>query len=299
MNRRGAATFVLCRDCGYVARCPDCDIPLTFHKHGEGGQLLCHYCGYQSAPPVRCPQCGSARIRYFGTGTASAAEAVESEFAGARVLRWDRDTAHGRAAHESIWARFAAGEADVLVGTQMIVKGLDLPRVTLVGVLLAETALSLPDYRAAERTFQLLTQAAGRAGRSWRGGRVILQTYQPENYAIQAAAHHDYETFYQRELEYRRLLDYPPYKRLVRLIFSAPSPAQAQREAQSAAEALRIRIAAQNLSATRLIGPLPAPFAKLDGMYYWHILARTTDPLALIGEAAAHWVVDIDPTETL
>ncbi len=299
LNRRGAATFVLCRDCGYVARCPDCDIPLTFHKHGEGGQLLCHYCGYQSAPPVRCPQCGSARIRYFGAGTASAAEAVESEFAGARVLRWDRDTAHGRGAHEAIWARFAAGEADVLIGTQMIVKGLDLPRVTLVGVLLAETALSLPDYRAAERTFQLLTQAAGRAGRSWRGGKVILQTYQPQNYAIQAAAHHDYETFYQRELEYRRLLDYPPYKRLVRLIFSAPSPTQAQREAESAAEALRARIAAQNLTATRLIGPLPAPFAKLDGMYYWHILARTTDPLALIGEAAGSWVVDIDPTETL
>lgn len=299
LNRRGAATFVLCRECGYVARCPECDIPLTFHKHGESGQLICHYCGHHAEPPKRCPQCNSNRIRFFGAGTASVVEAVESEFAGARVLRWDRDTAHERGAHEAIWTRFAAGEADVLVGTQMIVKGLDLPRVTLVGVMLAETALSLPDYRAAERTFQLLTQAAGRAGRGWRGGKVILQTYQPQNYAIQAAAHHDYETFYARELEYRRLLDYPPYKRLVRLLFSAPSPAQAQREAEAAAEVLRAHIAAENLSATRLIGPTTAHFGKLDGVYYWHILARTTEPARLIGEPAAHWVVDVDPTDTL
>jgi len=299
LNRRGAATFVLCRDCGYVARCPACDIPLTFHKRGDSGQLVCHYCGHQSAPLRNCPQCGSERIRYFGAGTESVAQAVESEFPRARVLRWDRDTAHGRGAHEAIWMRFASGEADVLVGTQMIVKGLDLPRVTLVGVMLAETALGLPDYRAAERTFQLLTQAAGRAGRGWRGGKVILQTYQPEHYAIQAAAHHDYETFYQRELEYRHLLDYPPYKRLVRLLFSAPSPAQAQREAETAAEALRARIAAENLSATRLIGPTAAHFAKLDSVYYWHIIARTTDPSRLIGEAAAHWIVDVDPTEIL
>lgn len=299
LNRRGAATFVLCRDCGYVARCPDCDIPLTFHRRGEGGQLVCHYCGHQSASLRRCPQCNSERIRYFGAGTESVAQAVESEFPSARVQRWDGDTAHGRGAHEAIWMRFASGEADVLVGTQMIVKGLDLPRVTLVGVMLAETALSLPDYRAAERTFQLLTQAAGRAGRGWRGGRVILQTYQPEHYAIQAAAHHDYETFYQRELEYRRLLDYPPYKRLVRLLFSAPSSAQAQREAETAAETLRARIQAEQLSATRLIGPTTAHFAKLDGMYYWHILACTTDPLRLIGETAAHSVIDVDPTEIL
>ncbi|MBO9310047.1 MAG: primosomal protein N', partial [Chloroflexi bacterium] len=299
LNRRGTATFILCRACGYVARCPACDIPLTFHKRGEGGQLICHYCGHQSAPLRNCPQCGSERIRYFGAGTESVAQAVESEFPSARVLRWDRDAAHGRGAHEAIWTRFASGEADVLVGTQMIVKGLDLPRVTLVGVMLAETALGLPDYRAAERTFQLLTQAAGRAGRGWRGGRVILQTYQPEHYAIQAAAHHDYETFYQRELEYRHLLDYPPYKRLVRLLFSAPSPAQAQREAEAAAEVLRTRIATEKLSATRLIGPTAAPFARLDGVYYWHIIACTADPLRLIGEAGAHWVVDVDPTEIL
>ncbi len=299
LNRRGAATFVLCRECGYVARCPECDIPLTFHKRGESGQLICHYCGHHAEPPKRCPHCNSSRIRFFGAGTASVVEAVESEFAGARVLRWDRDTAHERGAHEAIWTRFAAGEADVLVGTQMIVKGLDLPRVTLVGVMLAETALSLPDYRAAERTFQLLTQAAGRAGRGWRGGKVILQTYQPDHYAIQAAAHHDYETFYARELEYRRLLDYPPYKRLVRLLFSAPSPAQAQREAEAAAAALRAHITAEALSATRLIGPTTAHFGKLDGIYYWHILARTTEPARLVGDPATHWVVDVDPTDTL
>jgi len=299
LNRRGSATFVLCRDCGYVSRCPNCEIPLTYHKTSEhGGYLRCHYCGHQAPPPEHCPHCNSRRIRYFGAGTASVAEAVGAEFPGARVLRWDRDTAAERGAHEHLWEQFASGGADVLVGTQMIVKGLDLPRVTLMGVVLADTALGLPDYRAGERTFQLLTQAAGRAGRSHHGGRVIFQSYQPEHYAIQAAAAHDYEQFYAKELDYRRLLDYPPFKRLVRFIFSAPSAATAQREAEAAAEALRARIAAQALTATRLIGPTPAHFSKIDNTYYWHIIARTTAPARLIDENA-RLLADVDPVDVV
>ena len=305
LNRRGSATFVLCRDCGYVSRCPNCDIPLTYHQtgpvHAPNAQLTCHYCGHRESPPETCPQCHSKRIRYFGAGTASVEQAVAQEFIGAQVLRWDRDTATNRAAHEAIWEQFAAGDANVLVGTQMIVKGLDLPRVTLMGVVLADTALGLPDYRAGERTFQLLTQAAGRAGRGWRGGTVIFQTYQPEHYAIQAASGHDYEAFYGREIAYRHMLAYPPFKRLVRMVFRAPNAAHAQREAEQAAQALRRRIMLSNLTATSLIGPAPAHFGKIDGMYQWHLIARTTEPSRLLAgfEPRQGWVIDIDPVDIL
>ncbi|MCC7208823.1 MAG: primosomal protein N' [Anaerolineae bacterium] len=305
LNRRGSATFVLCRDCGYVSRCPNCDIPLTYHQTGPasapGGQLTCHYCGHREAAPEICPNCQSRRIRYFGAGTAAVEQAVLAEFTGAQVLRWDRDTAQGRQQHEAIWAQFAAGEANVLVGTQMIVKGLDLPRVTLMGVVLADTALGLPDYRAGERTFQLLTQAAGRAGRGWRGGQVIFQSYQPDHYAIQAASGHDYEAFYQREIEYRRLLGYPPYKRLVRLIFRSPNPNQVQRDAENVARELKQRIMLRNLTATTLIGPAPAFFGKIDGVYQWHLIARTTDPARLLGDfdVRVGWQVDVDPVDIL
>lgn len=305
LNRRGSATFVLCRDCGYVARCPRCDIPLTYYAPTTSRrvepEMQCHYCGYHAPPPATCPQCASKRIRYFGAGTASVEEAITAEFEEARVLRWDRDTAHERGAHEAIWRQFAAGEANVLVGTQMIVKGLDLPRVTLVGVVLADTALGLPDYRAGERTFQLLTQAAGRAGRGWRGGRAIFQTYQPEHYAIRAASLHDYKVFYDQEVEFRRMLQYPPYKRLVRLLFRAQTAQQAEREAEAAAELLRRNIHDAQLTATELVGPAPAHFSRLDNVHQWHILARTTDPARLLDNFNPRqgWIVDVDPVDIL
>lgn len=300
LNRRGTATFVLCRDCGYVAKCPNCDIPLTYHRIDDyNGRLNCHYCGHHTNPPDQCPQCGSKRIRYFGAGTGSVEESVRREFEGARVLRWDRDTAHGRGSHEAIWQQFASGDANVLVGTQMIVKGLDLPRVTLMGVVLAETALGLPDYRAGEHTFQLLTQAAGRAGRGWRGGRVIFQSYQPDHYAIKAASQHDYEAFYAQEIAYRRELRYPPYKRLVRFLFRSPQAAQAQRDAETAATALQSRIAGSGLTATQIIGPTPAHFGKIDGVYQWHLIARTTDPAALVDDLNTRAIVDVDPVDIL
>ncbi|CAG1004569.1 hypothetical protein ANRL2_04392, partial [Anaerolineae bacterium] len=237
LNRRGTATFVMCRDCGYIAKCPRCDTPLTYHAPQEA--LRCHHCGYHGPNPQKCPQCGSTRIKHFGTGTEQLDRLIQAEFPEARVVRWDKDTASEKGAHERILSQFIHREADILVGTQMIAKGLDLPLVTLVGIISADTGLGLPDYRAGERTFQLLTQVAGRAGRSLLGGRVILQTYQPENYAIQAAANHDFMTFYQQEMGYRRALDYPPYKRLARLLFTDRSEANVQEEADSVARMLR------------------------------------------------------------
>jgi primosomal protein N' (replication factor Y) (superfamily II helicase) len=299
LNRRGTASFILCRDCGYIAKCPNCESPLTYHHKND--KLVCHSCNFKQNPPEICPSCQSKRIRYFGAGTAQVEEAVKQEFPQARPIRWDRDTTQERGAHEGILQEFAHGDANVLIGTQMIAKGLDIPRVTLVGVILADTALGLPDYRSGERTFQLLTQVAGRAGRSWLGGRVVLQTYQPNHYAIVAASHHDYEAFYQQEIEYRRVLQYPPYKRLVRLQFRYPNPVQAQQEAERAAEMLQRRIKEEQLTATELIGPAPAFFGKVDNVYHWHIIAKTTDPHALLGDISAKsgWYIDIDPVDIL
>ena len=189
LNRRGSASYVFCRDCGYVLRCPRCATQLTFHS--EGSALICHICNYHRAMPLKCPSCGGTHIRQFGLGTESLEKLVSKDFPTARVLRWDADTARYKGAHDLILDHFTQHRADILIGTQMLAKGLDLPLVTLVGVVLADTSLNLPDFRAAERTYQLLTQVAGRAGRSGRGGRVILQSFQPDHYAIRAAAAYD------------------------------------------------------------------------------------------------------------
>ncbi|MCQ3929677.1 MAG: primosomal protein N' [Chloroflexi bacterium] len=299
LNRRGTATFVMCRDCGYIAKCPRCDTPLTYHAPQEA--LRCHHCGYHGANPKTCPQCGSTRIKHFGTGTEQLDRLIQAEFPQARVIRWDKDTASEKGAHERILSQFIHREADILVGTQMIAKGLDLPLVTLVGIISADTGLGLPDYRAGERTFQLLTQVAGRAGRSLLGGRVILQTYQPENYAIQAAANHDFMTFYRQELEYRRALDYPPYKRLARLLFTDRSEANVQEEADSVAHMLRHHRTKYDFSATEIIGPTPCFFTKHNYLFRWQVLIRSTDPVEFLRgvEFKTTTIVDIDPTDLL
>jgi primosomal protein N' (replication factor Y) len=298
LNRRGTASFVLCRDCGYVAKCPRCDMPLTYHESAEW--LACHYCGYHAAQPETCPQCGGKRIKYFGAGTASVEAAVKAEFPAARVVRWDRDTTRARGSHDEILDRFVAGEANVMVGTQMIAKGLDIPRVTLVGVILADVGLGLPDYRAGERAFQLLTQVAGRAGRGPLGGRVVLQTYQPDHYAIRAAAGHDYAAFYAQEIAYRQVLRYPPFKRLIHFKFGDTNPATVEREAEALAERLRRRIADRSLGATEIVGPAPSFFGRIDNIFYWHIVARTTDPDGLLeGLDVRGWWVDSDPLDIL
>jgi primosomal protein N' (replication factor Y) len=299
MNRRGQATYVFCRDCGYVEKCPRCDAPLTFHRVDEG--LRCHRCGFSTDQPSQCPNCGSMRIRYFGAGTQQIESALVSLFPKVRTARWDADTASTHDAHEAIWSRFAERRADVLIGTQMIAKGLDLPLVTLVGIVSADVGLGLPDFRAGERTFQVLTQVAGRAGRGLLGGRVILQTYQPEHPAIAAAAAHDYAGFYTAEIAARRDLGYPPFRRLVRIVFRHASETGAREEAEAAAVRLRVRLARADMTGTEMIGPAPCFFTRQDNTYRWHIMLRGPDPVAALDGLTLrrNWSIDIDPLDVL
>ncbi|MBB6735898.1 primosomal protein N', partial [Cohnella zeiphila] len=218
LNRRGYSTFVMCRSCGYTAQCPHCDIALTYHRGSRN--LRCHYCGYAEREPVECPSCGSAHIRFFGTGTQKVEEALAHSFPGIRVIRMDVDTTTEKGSHEKWLTQFRERRADVLLGTQMVAKGLDFPQVTLVGVLAADSALKLPDFRAPERTFQLLTQVAGRAGRHELPGEVIIQTYEPEHPSVALVRQHDYAGFAAQELRHRRTLGYPPYGRLIALTLS-------------------------------------------------------------------------------
>lgn len=227
LNRRGYATFVSCRACGYVEKCGACDVSMTFHQ--ADGLLRCHYCGATRKPPNTCPACGSPSIRFFGAGTQKVTEEAQKLFPDAKILRMDMDTTRGKDAHETILGAFRRGEAEILIGTQMIAKGLDFPNVTLVGVVAADMALNLPDYRSAERTFQLITQVSGRAGRAKDPGRVIVQTYQPEHYAVKLAAKADYRAFYEREVKLRRRALYPPFTSLARLVVTAKD-ADAARE---------------------------------------------------------------------
>ena len=232
VNRRGYSTFVSCRSCGYVVTCTQCDVSMTYHSAGR--VLRCHYCGQEAPVPQVCPECGSPYIKYFGVGTQRVEEEVRRHFPGVPLLRMDNDTTRTRDAHERMLSAFRRGEARVLVGTQMIAKGLDFPNVTMVGIIAADAMLKLPDYRSAERTFQLLTQAAGRAGRADAPGEVFLQTYDPEHYAVETASRQDYRAFYTEEMRRRRRALYPPYTLLARLLFEAENEEDAQREAQSA-----------------------------------------------------------------
>jgi primosomal protein N' (replication factor Y) (superfamily II helicase) len=299
LNRRGSSTYVFCRDCGYVATCPRCDMPLTYHRHAE--MLRCHQCGYQVPEPKVCPQCGSNRIKFFGAGTQQIEQALIAQFPGARTLRWDADTATNPETHDLFLSRFVDGKADILIGTQMVTKGLDLPLVTLVGVVSADLGLNLPDFRACETTFQILTQVAGRAGRGLLGGRVVLQTYQPDHYAIQAAAKHDFDGFYAQEIGYRRDLGYPPFRRLVRMVFRSENEARAQADAEEAASMLRRRLDKLKMTGTELIGPAPCFFSRVNQVYRWHLFLRGPDPVAALRgfEPGRGWYVDIDPVDVL
>ena len=299
LNRRGTATFIMCRDCGYIALCPRCNTPLTYH--GPRHSLICHYCGHTQGHLETCPDCGSTRIKHFGQGTELIEAAVQAEFPTARTIRWDRDTATGREAHEFILQHFSDRHADILIGTQMIAKGLDLPQVTLVGIISADTALGLPDFRAGERTFQLLTQVAGRAGRGVLGGRVVLQSYLPDHYAIRAAANHDYEQFYGQEIAYRRDQAYPPFRRLARILFQYPSAARAEREARRAEQMLRHILTEGHFTASEIIGPTPCFFAKRADLFRWHLILRSSDPVVVLEklDIGDGWFVDIDPVDML
>ena len=281
LNRRGHSTFVLCRDCGWVARCPHCAVSLTFHR--PEADLACHYCGHRAPAPDRCPGCGGHRVRYFGAGTQRLEDEVRTLFPGARVARLDADAVRRRGEVDRILALFAAGRTDVLVGTQMVAKGLDLPGVGLVAAVSADSALHLPDFRSPERTFRLLVQAAGRAGRGSRPGRVIIQTYNPDHPAVAAASTHDYLSFARAEMEARRELGYPPFTHLVRVELSDRDEARAAAGAAALAGALErlgFRAAAdlpRGAGEPRYAGPAPAPIRRLRGRHRWHVLVFSSD----------------------
>lgn len=295
LNRRGTSTHLRCFSCGYSLRCNSCDVSVTFHA--ETGSFVCHYCGRRRRPPTSCPQCLRHRLRRYGFGTEAVAEAVQRGYPQVDVLRWDRDVATSPRAHEDILTRFRTGEAQVLVGTQMIAKGLHFPSVSLVGVVSADVGLSIPDYRAGERAFQLLLQVAGRAGRGSSEGKVIIQTFQPENYAVQAAATQDYQAFYLREMAYRRLQGNPPYGRLIRLVFSHINLARCEAEAIKLASNLRQQQAEWDITDAEILGPMPAFPTRLRGRFRWHIILRGASPRALLDkvDVPKGWVVDIDP----
>ncbi len=295
LNRRGGATFIQCRNCGYVLTCRRCAAPLTYHFDEDA--LVCHQCNYRTAVPHSCPRCLSRRIKFLGIGTQKLEQAARESFPGARLLRWDSDAIKGKDAHREILNRFRAHKADILIGTQMIAKGLDLPLVTLVGVVNADISLNLPDFRAGERTFQLLSQVLGRAGRGRLGGKVIIQTYFPEHYAIQAAAKHDYALFYEQEINYRRQLRNPPFTRLARLTYSHTNDVLCQRAAERMRERLTEEIASQGIDNLSLIGPAPAFIHRLRGRFRWQLILRGNAPSAFLSRIPMPpgLVVDIDP----
>ncbi len=305
INRRGTASVVVCRDCGHVQRCPECERTLVFHQAGV--TLRCHHCGTATPLARRCPVCRSPRIRYLGGGTQRVEEEVKAAFPNLRVGRLDRDVAEHKGALERVLDAFAEGRLDVLVGTSLVAKGLDIPEVTLVGVVSADVALNLPDERAAERTYQLLTQAVGRAGRGERPGRAIIQTYQPDHAAILAVATGNAAAFYDAELEVRRRFGSPPFGRLVKLTVGLPDHLAAEHEAAAMADRLRAAAAARSVASAAgpanqvsVLGPAPAYIARRAGRWRWNVVLRGDRPLELLNPLpGAPWSIDVDPDSLL
>ncbi|WP_243096469.1 primosomal protein N' [Streptococcus dysgalactiae] len=268
LNRRGYSSFMMCRDCGYVDKCPNCDISLTLHMDTKS--MNCHYCGFQKPIPRACPECRSHSIRYYGTGTQKAFDELQEVIPEARILRMDVDTTRKKGSHETILDRFGKHQADILLGTQMIAKGLDFPNVTLVGVLNADTSLNLPDFRASEKTFQLLTQVAGRAGRAYKPGEVLIQTYNPDHYAIQLAKKQDFEVFYRYEMAIRRQMAYPPYYFTVGITLSHHTEEDVVKKAYQV-----MRLLKEGLSENiRILGPTPKPIARTHNLYHYQIILK-------------------------
>jgi primosomal protein N' (replication factor Y) len=282
-NRRGFAPFVECLDCGYCEECERCSVTLTYHLAQR--QLRCHYCGTVYRPHTTCPRCGSASLVLRGIGTQRVEEELAKEIPAARVLRMDLDTTTGRGSHERILRKFGEGGADILLGTQMVAKGLDFPRVTLVGVISADTQMLLPDFRSAERTFQLLTQVAGRSGRSTLLGEVLIQSHQPDHYALTHVLDHDYRAFYEQEIGSRQELDYPPFSRLVLIEFKGKNESEVRAEAERVRDLLRV----QN-GVLSLLGPAPAVIAKINEQYRWHIIIKSLRSQDPSGSALRHHV---------
>ncbi|HGE6770685.1 TPA: primosomal protein N' [Enterococcus faecium] len=268
LNRRGYSSFVMCRDCGFVLPCPNCDTSLTLHM--DTRSMRCHYCGHEEPIPNRCPNCGGNKIRYYGTGTQKVEEELRELYPQARILRMDVDTTRRKGAHEQILQKFGAKEADILLGTQMIAKGLDFPEVTLVGVLNADTSLNLPDFRSSEHTFQLLTQVSGRAGRAEKAGEVVIQTFNPQHYAIELAKKQNYEQFYQQEMHVRHRGGYPPYYFTVKITASHPEEQVAAKKIFQIANQLKEVLSPQSL----LLGPTPSMILRVKNRYYYQLIIK-------------------------
>ena len=277
LNRRGFSTFISCRKCGYVIKCKRCSVSLIYHFDKK--KLACHHCGFNMEPPEICPECNEAYLKYWGLGT----EKVESElhriFPAARIARMDTDSTYKRGSHDKVLSKFKDGHIDILIGTQMIAKGLDFPKVTLVGVISADTALNLPDFRSAERTFNLLTQVAGRAGRSDLGGRVIIQSYTPQHYSIQAAKTHDYNTFYDKEISLRKELYLPPFCHMVNLTLRGRKEERVFKASENLKANLEKEIKSKNIE---ILGPAPSPISKMKGLYRWNIFLRSESVESII-----------------
>ena len=320
LNRRGHSTYVFCRTCGYVERCDNCSISLTYHR--ETQQLVCHHCGSKRPTQQTCPQCSSEAIRFFGAGTEAVEQEVRKSYPKARVKRFDADSTARKNAHQQILAEFEQQKIDILIGTQMVSKGLDFPNVTLVGVIAADTALNLPDFRASEQTFSQLTQVAGRSGRAELEGKVVIQTYMPEHYSIEAAQKHDYLDFYAQEVVARDALRYPPFAHVATLLLRGKDEQAVIEAAHIARDQLEIwqtdqehvsQVPQVEETSVEILGPAPAPLSKIEGKFRWHLLLRGTDPEkigqlfkrftdeppAIIKSKAIEFVIDIDPTNTL
>lgn len=297
LNRRGFATTIQCPACGHVVACPDCDMPLTHHR--DGGKAMCHYCDYTIGTPPLCPACRFDGIRYGGLGTQKLEIEAKAKFPEAKIARMDSDTMKRPGSHQRVLSEFRSGEINLLLGTQMIAKGLDFPNVLLVGVINADSALHFPDFRAAERTFQLVTQVAGRTGRGDRGGRVIVQTFSPEHPAIQAASQHDYLKFVEDEMVNRRKFNYPPLGSVARIIIRGPL----EDKTEAVADAILARLeSARDLLGVevRILGPAPPPIVRLRGKYRFHLLLQSTEA-ALVGETIRRALADfkVDPKEEI
>ncbi len=272
LNRRGFASFTLCKECGHVIRCPNCSITLTYHISDD--LLKCHYCQFEGKVPRVCPNCQGYFMRFMGLGTQRVEREVKKLFPGARVLRMDMDTTRGKKSHQDIFKAFKKGKADILIGTQMVAKGFDFPRVTLVGVILADTSLNFPDFRGGERTFQLLTQVAGRTGRSSLGGRVLVQTFTPDHYSIENVIKHDYLSFYQEEISLRKDFQYPPFSFLVRVLFSGREEELLSKIAVRFENELEMELPDFK---GEVLGPGPCPLSRIKDKFRWHLVIKTDD----------------------
>jgi len=303
LNRRGFSSVLICRECGTAIKCPSCSVSLTYHKSEQ--RLKCHYCGFLTVPPDKCQTCSSIELKLLGSGTQKIEEELTALFPEARMRRMDSDTVKGRGAYDTLLQQVDRREVDILLGTQMVAKGHDFPAVTLVGVVDADVGLNLPDFRSAEKTFQLITQAAGRAGRGELGGEVIIQTMNPNHYSILHSKTHDYEGFYNEELAYRTELRYPPISRIIKLEIKSANEAHAAEAAKTAQNRIRSLMRGKD---TVLLGPAPAPVSRVRGQYRFHLLLLsqhrdTIRALAVEGRKAveekygkkSRVIIDVDP----